>query len=110
MRIESVTFAAVIAAAVISAGQLYSAEPTKATFLVTGLHCQPCTTTVQGSLGRVNGVKSVSVDWNTKSAKITFDESVLPAQALASAIERTPHMMGAGMHYGGWLYLKVPSI
>ena len=58
----------------------------------------------------MKGVKSVAVDWNTKNAKIEFDESVLPAQALAAAIEGTPHMMGGGMHYGGWLALKVPAI
>src|SRR5207247_164337 len=110
LRIESIAVAVAIGLGLVSAGPLDSAEPTKATFLVTGLHCPPCTSTVQNSLTRVNGVKSVSVDWNTKSAKITFDESVLPAQALASAIETTPHMMGAGMRYGGWLYLKVPSI
>jgi copper chaperone CopZ len=86
------------------------AAPTKATFLITGLHCAPCTSTVQNSLTRVKGVKSVTVDWNKKNAKIEFDESLLPAQALASAIDTTPHMMGAGMKYGGWLTLKVPSI
>ncbi len=91
-------------------GQLHADEPTKATFLVTGLHCPPCTSTVQNSLTRVKGVKSVSVDWNTKNAKIVFDEGVLPAQSLATAIESTPHMMGGGMRYGGWLALKVPSI
>src|SRR5262245_1418704 len=99
-----------VAIGFVPAGGLYSAEPTKATFLVTGLHCPPCTSTVQGSLSRVKGVKSVTVDWNTKNAKVVFDESVLPAQSLAAAIETTPHMMGAGMRYGGWLALKVPSI
>jgi mercuric ion binding protein len=99
-----------IALGLISVADLYSAEPTKATFLVTGLHCPPCTSTVQNSLTRVKGVKSVTVDWNTKNAKIVFDESVLPAQSLAAAIEGTPHMMGGGMRYAGWLALKVPSI
>src|ERR1043166_7590533 len=89
---------------------VYSDEPTKAVFSVTGLHCPPCTNTVQNSLARTKGVKSVAVDWNKKTAKVEFDESVLSAQALASAIEKTPHMMGAGMRYGGWLALKVPSI
>jgi copper chaperone CopZ len=83
---------------------------TKATYLITGLHCPPCTRTVEGSLGRIKGVKSVSVNWNTKNAKIEFDESVLPAQALAAAVEGMPHMMGGGMRYGGWLALKVPII
>jgi copper chaperone CopZ len=102
--------AVAIGLGLISASNLYSAEPTKATFLVTGLHCLPCTSTVQGSLSRVKGVKSVTVDWNTKNAKIVFDESVLPAQSLAAAIEGTPHMMGGGMRYAGWLALKAPSI
>ena len=89
---------------------LFAAEPTKATFLVTGLHCPPCTTTVQNSLARVKGVKAVTVNWNTKNARVEFDENVLPAQSLAAAIDTTPHMMGAGMRYGGWLALKVPSV
>jgi len=96
--------------ALVSALPLFAAEPTKATFLVTGLHCPPCTTTVQNSLARVKGVKAVTVNWNTKNARVEFDESVLPAQSLAAAIDTTPHMMGAGMRYGGWLALKVPSV
>lgn len=93
-----------------AAAQEPAKTSTKATYLITGLHCPPCTRTVQGSLSRIKGVKSVSVNWNTKNAKIEFDESVLPAQALAAAVEGTPHMMGGGMRYGGWLALKVPSI
>ena len=38
------------------------------------------------------------------------DEAVLPAQALASAIEGTPHMMGGGMRYAGWFALRVPTL
>jgi periplasmic mercuric ion binding protein len=110
MRMPFIGPIATVALGLFSSQPLYSAEPTKATFLITGLHCPPCTSTVQSSLNRMNGVKSVAVDWNTKNAKIVFDESVLPAQSLAAAIEGTPHMMGGGMRYGGWLALKVPSI
>lgn len=84
--------------------------PTKATFLITGLHCPPCTATVQGGLSRVKGVKSLSVNWNTKKAIVELDESVAPAQALAAAIEGMPHMMGGGMRYAGWLALSVPTL
>jgi copper chaperone CopZ len=87
-----------------------SATTTKATYLITGLHCPPCTRTVESSLSRVKGVKSISVDFRTQNAKIEYDESVVPAQTVASLIAGTPHMMGAGMQYGGWLALKVPSI
>jgi copper chaperone CopZ len=86
------------------------AAPTKATYMITGLHCPPCTRTVEGSLARIKGVKSVAVDYRTTKANIEFDESVLPAQTLAAAIAGTPHMMGGGMQYGGWLALDVPSI
>jgi len=87
-----------------------AAPTTKATFSLTGLHCPPCASTVQNSLARVKGVKSVVVDWNRQNAKVEFDEGVLPAQSLAAAIENTPHMMGRGMRYAGWLALKVPKI
>ena len=84
--------------------------PTKATYLITGLHCPPCTATVESSLGRVNGVRSIKVDWQTKSARVEFDEAVLPAQRIAQAIAGTPHMMGSNMRYAGWLALKVPDL
>ena len=86
------------------------AEPTKAAYAIMGLHCPPCTRTVESSLKKVKGVKAAKVDWDTKTAKIEFDESVLPAQKLAQAIAATPHMMGGGMHYGSWLTLKVPDL
>jgi len=113
MRMTDSAAKAAIALVLVFSSQVYSDEPTgptKATFLITGLHCPPCTGTVQNSLARVKGIKSIKVDWNKKDAKVEFDESLLPAQSLAAAIESTPHMMGAGMKYAGWFTLKVPSI
>jgi copper chaperone CopZ len=83
-----------------------AANSTQATFLITGLHCPPCTKTVEASLLRTKGVRSVSVDWRTHNAKVEFDEAQLPAQVLAQRIATTAHMMGGGMRYGGWLALK----
>jgi copper chaperone CopZ len=82
----------------------------KATFSITGLHCPPCTQTVESSLKKVPGVKSAKVDWDTKSAKLQFDESTVTVQGIASAIAATPHMMGAGMSYGSLLALSVPEV
>jgi copper chaperone CopZ len=87
-----------------------ASEPIKATYLITGLHCPPCTRTVESSLRGVEGVRSVKVDWKSKNARIEFDESVLPAQRLAQLIAETPHMMGRDMRYDGWLALKVPEL
>ena len=83
---------------------------TKATYAITGLHCPPCSRTVASSLERMPGVKAVKVDWSSKSAKLTFDEGVISAQKLSQAIAGTPHMMGGGMQYGGWLALSVPLL
>ncbi len=78
---------------------------TGARLQITGLHCAPCAKTVEKSLQRVQGVKSVKVDWKTKTAQVELDESRLPVQQLAAAIGETPHMMGGELSYAGWLSL-----
>lgn len=85
-------------------------KTTSATYVMTGLHCQPCTQVVEKSLSAAPGVKSIKVDWGTKNAKVEFDESKLPAQKVSQLIAATPHMMGANMHYGSWLALKAPDL
>ena len=89
-----------------------AAKPTttSATYLITGLHCPMCTSTVESSLKKVKGIQSVKVDWNNKNAKIEFDESVVAAERVAQLIAATPHMMGGSMHYDGWLALKTPDL
>ena len=86
------------------------AKPLKATFQLSGLHCPPCTATVEKSLKSVKGVKSCKVDWATKNAQVEFDEQLITAQEVAGKIAATPHMMGAKMHYGSSLTLRVAEI
>jgi len=83
---------------------------TSATYVMTGLHCQPCTQVVEKSLSAAPGIKSIKVDWGTKNAKVEFDESKVPAQKVSQLIAATPHMMGASMHYGSWLALKAADL
>ncbi len=85
-------------------------ELVKATFLITGLHCPPCTQTVEDSVRSIKGVKSAKVDWNSKNATIEFDELLVPSQKLSLLIAGTPHMMGGEMQYGAWLALKVADM
>jgi mercuric ion binding protein len=108
-RLTAYVFAGFVMSATVAVAE-DAAKPTEATYSITGLHCPPCTRTVESSLKRVKGVRSVKVDWNSKTAKIAFDENLLSAQTLAHSIAATPHMMGGGMHYGGWLTLKVPDL
>jgi copper chaperone CopZ len=83
---------------------------TTATYAVGGLHCPPCTRTVESSLARTKGIKSAKVDWATKSAKVQFDENIITAADVADTVARTPHMMGGGMKYSGTLALSVPAV
>src|SRR5262249_2395244 len=60
MRTIVLTTTAAIALGLAHGSSVYSqqpAKPTQATFLINGLHCPPCTSTVQNSLTRVKGVK-----------------------------------------------------
>lgn len=82
----------------------------KSTFLITGLHCPPCSTTIERSLKGVKGVRTAKVDWASKNARVEFDEAEITPQQLATQIAGTPHMMGGGIRYAGWLALKAPGI
>jgi Cu+-exporting ATPase len=82
----------------------------KATFLITGLHCPPCTSTLETSLRRVPGIQTAKVDWQSKNARVTFDEARVTAQEVAAAIHSTPHMMGGSLQYSGALALKVAGL
>lgn len=86
------------------------AESTSAVYKISGLHCPMCGSTIEDSLKKVKGVHEIKVDFQAKSADVKFDERELSAQHLAKNIADTPHMMGAGMHYGGALVLSVPDV
>lgn len=85
-------------------------QTVKCTYTITGLHCPPCTSTVEKSVKSIKGVQSAKVDWKTKNAQIEFDEQQVTAQQIAERIRTTSHMMGASMHYGSSIVLQVPEI
>jgi len=106
----SIVLAVVASSRADDAAKTESKKTTTATYLFTGLHCPGCTKVVEDSLSKAPGVRSIKVDWNRKDAKIEFDETTVPAAKIAELIAATPHMMGAGMHYGSWLALKAADV
>jgi copper chaperone CopZ len=104
------TFLAVLALHAVAQQPASPPEAVKATFLISGLHCPPCTSTVESSLKRVKGVQTAKVDWRSKNARVTFDESQISSQEVAMAIANTPHMMGGSLKYSGALALKVAGL
>jgi copper chaperone CopZ len=94
-------------------GETLRAEDPKlveATLLVTGLHCPPCTKTVEASVAPFPGVQSIVVDWKTKAAKVTFDPAATSVWRIVERIGGTRHMMGGRLKYAAWLGLSIPEL
>ncbi len=54
-------------------------------FAVENMTCPACPFTVKKAMARVDGVKSVTVDFDAKTATADFDPSVTTAQEIAAA-------------------------
>ncbi len=55
------------------------------TFAVENMTCAACPFTVKKAMARVDGVKSVTVDFAAKTATAVFDPTVTTAQEIAAA-------------------------
>ena len=85
------------------------AEITKAVYMVPNQHCPVCATALEGSLKKVEGIKSTTVNFPNKLATVDFDESVISAQEVSRAMFQASHAMGANMKYNAFLLLSVPD-
>ena len=55
------------------------------TFNIEKMTCATCPITVKKAMGKVSGVSSVDVDFQAKTAKVTFDPKRTDVSAIASA-------------------------
>jgi mercuric ion binding protein len=67
-----------------SAATRAAAEQT-ATFTVENMTCALCPVTVKKAMAGVKGVRSVAVDFESKTATVVFDPSVATPDAIAAA-------------------------
>jgi mercuric ion binding protein len=56
-----------------------------ATFAIENMTCALCPVTVKSAMERVNGVQSVQIDFDAKTATVVFDPSVTTIEAIAAA-------------------------
>ncbi len=54
-------------------------------FAIENMTCAVCPITVKKAMQRVDGVKSVYVDFNSKTAVVVFDSSKTTAEGIAAA-------------------------
>lgn len=70
--------------ALVSAAQVAETQQT-ATFHVPGMFCALCPATVKKAMERVEGVKSVTVDFEARTAIVAFDPAKATVAAIAAA-------------------------
>jgi len=57
----------------------------EATFTVDNMTCATCTITVRKAMQRVDGVKDITVDFDTKTATVLFDSTLTDAKQIGDA-------------------------
>ncbi|MFQ5562181.1 MAG: heavy-metal-associated domain-containing protein [Parvularculaceae bacterium] len=62
-----------------------AAELRTQTFAVENMTCAMCPITVKKAMSGVEGVRSVDVDFDTKTATVVYDPTVATAEAIAAA-------------------------
>ncbi len=77
----------VLAIAVLSGGSLYAAPNGEETvsFTVEKMTCATCPIAVRKAMERVEGVKEVKVDFDSKTAVVTYDAAMTDATAIGAA-------------------------
>lgn len=64
------------------------AADTTAKFKVTGMYCDACQTKIQHALSKTDGVKSATVDLNSGSATVTYDDAKVKPDQIIKVIEK----------------------
>ncbi len=77
----------VLAIAVLAGGSLYAAPNGEETvsFTVEKMTCATCPIAVRKAMERVEGVKEVKVDFDSKTAVVTYDAAMTDATAIGAA-------------------------
>ena len=69
------------------------------TFKIEKMTCATCPITVRKAMGKVSGVSSVDIDYQSKTATVTFDPKRTKASAIALASTNAGYP--ASIHTGG---------
>ena len=64
------------------------AAVTTAKFKVTGMYCDACQTKIQHALSKTDGVQSATVDLNSGSATVSFDDAKVKPEQIIKIIEK----------------------
>ncbi|NYV67935.1 copper chaperone CopZ [Bacillus sp. Gen3] len=57
------------------------------TLTVNGMSCGHCVNSIEGSVGKLNGVKNVSVDLDNGKVQVQFDSNVVSLNEIKDTID-----------------------
>ncbi len=63
------------------------------TLTVNGMSCGHCVNSIEGSVGKLNGVKNVSVDLDNGKVQVQFDSNVVSLNEIKETIDDQRIMM-----------------
>lgn len=66
------------------------------TLKVPEVHCDHCVSSIEGAVGRLEGVRQVRVDLEAKAVNVEFDESALALDQIVETIEGQGYDVGDG--------------
>lgn len=66
----------------------HKVEPVKATYKVGGMSCDACASSIQTSVGEIEGVLSAQVSFKDGQAEVTYDPAKLKPGAVEAAVQR----------------------
>ncbi|MDR2046333.1 MAG: heavy metal translocating P-type ATPase [Clostridiales bacterium] len=70
-------------------------------FNISGMSCVACAAKIEKTLSRLAGVSAVSVNLLKNSAAVTYDETLLSADGIISAVEKAGYGAESDDDYGG---------
>ena len=60
---------------------------TTRTFSVADVHCGGCAASIEGAVGRLDGIETVKVELADHTVDVSFDESAIQPATIVDAIE-----------------------
>lgn len=83
--LAGLTYAVSSASASEGSAAKVEAQMSTASFSIAKMTCATCPISVKKAMKRVDGVKTVEVDFKTKIATVSFDPSITNAETIAAA-------------------------
>jgi copper chaperone len=64
------------------------------TLAVPEVHCDHCVSSIEGAVGRLDGVSEVRVDLTGRQVSVSYNEAAIPLEAIVGAIEEQGYDVG----------------